>query len=215
MAFKKKFKRGWNKFSKFMKKRDYSTAKKALTVALMTRKLLNVEYKIKDYNPGGSVNVTNVGTVVLLNGIATGDLETTRDGNSILLKSILLRYSITRHINNHGETWRVMLVQDRQSNGVAPAVTDILETAHPLSPLNDKNTNRFNILHSRMGTFTSSREDSTTDQFKKLDFHTKYIGADATQSSVGYNGLYILYVGSHATEYPTINYRTRIRYIDN
>jgi hypothetical protein len=44
---------------------------------------------------------------------------------------------------------RIMLVVDRQSNGTAPAITDILETAEPLSFRNLENSGRFRFLYDK------------------------------------------------------------------
>ena len=71
-------------------------------------------------------------SVSLLNGVATGTDYTNRIGRKIILKSILLRcsmYNDTTTSDPNGDVVRVLVVSDSQTNGAAPSVGDILQTA--------------------------------------------------------------------------------------
>ena len=86
------------------------------------------ELKAIDTNPT-LTPIANNGSLQLINGIATGTDYTDRTGRKIMLKSLLGRIFIYPSItlsSENGTTTRCLIVYDSQTNGTAPAVTDIL-----------------------------------------------------------------------------------------
>ena len=61
-------------------------------------------------------------TITVLNDVAQGTTAITRLGRKILMKSVLVQGTLT---NSSGQG-RILIVYDRQANGVAPAATDVL-----------------------------------------------------------------------------------------
>lgn len=180
------------------------------------KSVVNVE---KKYNTvAASTTSSTTAAFVLLNGIAPGDAGTSRDGQSIKMSSILLRYILSIHATPTTTFHRVILFVDSQANGVVPAIADILQaTTSVISPLVIGNANRFTILRDINVTLSQSGPAAATIKvFKKLDLHTKYnTGTAGTVADINTNSLYFLHMSDQATDVPTFAYTARLRWIDN
>ncbi len=103
--------------------------------------------------------------------IAQGVTESERVGRKCNIMNIGLRYFISLPTTNaEGATTdavRCILYQDKQTNGAAAAVLDILNTAGYLSFNNLANKGRFRILMDRVHQIscTAGAYDGTTDRF--------------------------------------------------
>ena len=111
---------------------------------------------------GLNLAITTAGTVTLINGIATGTDINNRVGRKVIMKSLVFNvnnFPVATTANAlQGIMLRHMIVYDSQPNsaGTVPAVTDILETATTLSPLNLNNRDRFRVIYdkrSQIGSF--------------------------------------------------------------
>lgn len=191
-------------------------ATKALSTALMVKKLINVEFKHIDTVP---VTITPVqaGTVYAMHGCAESTSSQGRNGLSIRTKSVFVRYTITENASATATTVRVMLVKDQRPAGTTPAVTDILETGNRwIALMNNINTTRFTVLSNKLYSFSSSGTQQIHGEiYKKLNFITKYNGSTAADTDIDSNALYLIVVGSEATNTPSMTYTARVRYIDN
>lgn len=68
-------------------------------------------------------NVSNTGTLTLLNGIATGDQQFNRTGAEIQSTSIQIRgWLLSNSLEETGLVYRMIIFWDRQANGAAPTV---------------------------------------------------------------------------------------------
>lgn len=196
-------------------KTAYNVAQKALTTALKVKSLLNVEFKTIDIAPT-TISPPVSGLVVPLNTCAQGNGEGDRDGLSILLKSIYLRYTATSHSSATYTHLRLMLIKDQQPDGTTPAITDILETADPVSLMNNLNTRRFQILWTKTHDLSSVHAMIESDnKYVKVNFHTKYKSTIGGTSSLAYNGVYLVAISNQTTNNPIFRYTTRVRYLDN
>jgi len=97
--------------------------------------------------------VTTGGTVTQsMNLIPQGLTESTRVGRKVVLKSILMKYEIfLPEIDADAtfgvpDSFRMLLLQDKQCNGAGPAVLDVLETAEYRGFNQISNKNRFRTL---------------------------------------------------------------------
>lgn len=179
-----------------------------------------------------ATNITTVGTVnPNINVIAQGDGQSQRIGRKVVIKSIHFKGRLIK-TNSSDPTFtftttRLILVQDKQANGQAFAVTDYLTSADYLSHKNLSNSNRFVCLLDQ--TFTMNNQagawDGSADQFgnvgKKWE---KYIrcnipieydtqastGAIATQRS---NSIALIMIND-VNNASTLQYNCRIRYSD-
>lgn len=106
---------------------------------------------------GDSGTPTNPNSYFLINGISQGTDATTRIGRKIKMKSLQIRWTVSTQLPATGLNpaglvagdVRVLVVYDRQCNGVLPAVTDILQSGTVscvTSPMNLNNRERFIVL---------------------------------------------------------------------
>lgn len=97
------------------------------------------------------------GDITLLNHIGPGTGPNQRIGRKYVIKSIQLRMRVTQSavadtanafdIDHPSYGVRILVVWDKQPNGVAPAISDILQgTPHSVALTNLDNRNRFRII---------------------------------------------------------------------
>ncbi len=116
------------------------------------------ELKFHDVSLDDAV-VANAGTITAtINIIPQGVTEVQRIGRKATIKKIGWKYQITLpekdavSTPNPGDVCRVILYLDKQANGAAAAVTDLLESASHLSFNNLVNTARFRVRMDRTHT---------------------------------------------------------------
>lgn len=151
------------------------------------------------------------GSVTLLNGIAVGDDNTTRDGRQVTIKSVQLHGRLGPETAAQAACKaRVMLVWDNAASGVIATIAQILSggTSNAF-PLVD-NANRFTILHDK--TYTLGGQDTTTatiawvqtpvtfdvEVYKRLSTVTQYNGTGATIAAVQNGALLLVTIGDAA-----------------
>lgn len=190
----------------------WNLAKKAASGVV--KYYLNPEYKFLDYDTG--LTISNTGTVLSgVNLIATGDDSTNRDGNSIKITSWLLRWSCTINASATSTRFRIVIVTDTASHGAVPAVTDILESASTLSPLNKTNGSRFTPLYDRMFALDADDPMKVGKIYKKMQHHIHYLNNTAATTSLGQGPIYVLAISSEATNVPSFSINNRFRFLDN
>jgi len=206
----------------YPKKKSYSlgsalsTAGKALTVAYGVKKLLNVERKILD----NTINVapSTSGLVINLTNCSQGDDYNNRQGDSILAKSIDLRYSVQMNASASFTTARCMLVRDNWQQGTDPTFSELLENpTNTRSFLNHDQNGRFTILMDQKIVLLQSTEKSAfvSDKHFNLNHHIKFTGTDNLDASNSAGHLYLMVMSNEATNTPTFYGFSRFRFIDN
>jgi len=174
-----------------------------------------------------AVSVNTTPSLTLLNGIAAGTDFTDRIGRKVILKSLQIRYGIepTDQIVgvNH---MRFLIVYDRQTNGAAPIITDILKASSPFSQMNLNNRDRFQVLWDKVhvqpfaaNTATQAVSFGQTvwcgKKYRTLKHEMIFGGTAATVASIQTGSIYLLAVGTNtATADSTFIFNTRIRFID-
>lgn len=219
MPYRKTFKSAYRSARRQFRKDPLSTAEKALRVANQTKKLLNVEFK--HVTSGSTSNISSSGAVVHLSQIAQGADNNDRNGRSVKLKSLHVRSRMTAGASSvAGDIVRTMLVVDRDAAGVAPTITEILDSADPSSFRNiDSEQGRFKVLLDRTHVISPYGVDQNCRDFwvwnKDMDMHIKYDGTAGTDISK--NGIYLVQVGMYATAafQTTQDTEVRLRYVDN
>lgn len=177
--------------------------------------LINVEKKYLDVS--GTLTPVVALSASLLNGIAQGDTSITRDGDSVKIVSLLINFNFVMNASASASRIRIIILRDKQSNAAAPAGSVILESdTNILSPRNIDYGKRFKVYKDFMVVVnTDFPEKAMKIVLSKLKFHTKYIDGGATIASIATNSLYLLAMSDEGTNTPSINYYSRIRYIDN
>lgn len=188
----------------------------ALKIARQVKSLVNVEYKYKD--SAADVTPSTTEAFVLLNGLALGDTSETREGQSILMKNMLVRFQLVLNASASVTATRVIIVIDKQSNAAAPTAAQILDvTGSMISPLNIDYGSRFVVLLDKLFALDNvGKKIIEFKRFMKLNAHAKYNTANnGTVADITTNSLYMMHYSSEATNTPTLSYNIRLRFIDN
>lgn len=103
------------------------------------------------YDDGGSAvfSVLTAGALVLLSTIPNGTGPSERVGRAITYHDITVNYKVQPRNDTDLGGIRVLLVYDRQTNGVSPVITDIMTATNTLALYNANNRSRFKILYDR------------------------------------------------------------------
>lgn len=184
------------------------------------------EKKVIDVDPAAYAFDTT-GSVTLLNGVATGTDFTDRIGRKIVIKSIYSRGIVFPVDNNVGNTLcRMLIVYDMQSNGSAPAITDVLKSASPASQLNMNNRDRFRVLVDKqwaMGVISDAATTSIAGSptvfshktFKKCNLEVLFNGTTNGIGSIATGAIYRITIGNQiAGNGGTSLISSRIRFAD-
>lgn len=150
----------------------------------------------------GAIDCDSTGFVLLLNGIATGFSIDQRLGREVLMEAVHVRVaaSVTASTGTD-QLQRWMIVYDKQSNGAALTVTDVLDSAHPSSPLNLANIARFSIIADHEYTLNASAEPGSKKFFDvELPLRRRSIfnaGTAGTVADISTGSLYLITVGTN------------------
>nr|WPR18743.1 MAG: hypothetical protein [Chemarfal virus 96] len=200
--------------------KKYSTAQIARAAWKATkyiRGLVNSEMYHKDaqYTLGNSQS-----TIWHLTTLAQGDGPSNRTGNSILLKRFTANGYM--YVNPSATTnTRVMLalIQDKQQvEDAYPSLSNIFASSvTPNTLLNSSNLGRFSILWRKQytlgGNATGGANAKQIKIYKRFQTHVRYNGT--AETDIHKNGLYLVMITSEPTNFPTINFETRLSYHDN
>lgn len=160
------------------------------------------------------------GAVTLINGIAEAVGDEGRIGRQVTLKSVEVHgwnYSTASTGTDQGH--RVLVVYDKQTNGAAPAITDILETVHPIDQREESKRTRFIVLMDKA--FSLSRDGVAGDSamwkfYKKIDLPEEFRGTAAAVTSISMGGLYVITLGDQAagSSAGSCKWSATVRYTD-
>ncbi len=219
MPYKKRFKkkRYGNKYNRVI-----SSARNTAYLARQVWKLkrmVNVEYKNFDIQLTNGT-ATSAGAIQQATNIAQGDTTITRDGNQAKLVSLFFRGNVRINQSATSSSVRIMLIWDRQTNGVVYNVSDVLldVTADDIitSPLNIDNKFRFTVLWDKIFSLSiTGTQLINFKYYKKLNLPIRFDAAAGTIAAVTSNSLSILRITDEATNLPTVTYTHRLRFVDN
>lgn len=164
-----------------------------------------------------------------LNGMVEGNTDSTRIGNRITVKSVMLRgtakMASTAAATDTSQTVRIIVYLDRQANGATAAVGDILASADYRSFNNLDNSDRFRTLAEETldlhltgatpsGAAYTYGETSKSFFLKaKLNLDFKYKGNAGTVADLSGNNIGVLVI-SETDAIGTLGYIARVRYTD-
>jgi len=177
--------------------------------------------------------IVHTGTVVPINLLASGTAVNERVGRKVVLKSCLVNFTVKNVIGVNtnalqGAIVKVSLIYDSQPNGaIAPAAyNDIYSTAHPTSPLNLNNRDRFKVLWSKyaqIGSYlisgagslaTGAPQHAIRTCFKKMNLPVIFGGAGGSIGDIQTGALLLCFTADVANM-SMCDYYTRVRYSDN
>lgn len=210
----------WNKKDRRARRKafrkQYPTSNYLIKQINGIRTLMNVETKHLDTFSAGA-SMTSGGTVDCLSLMAQGSTASGRNGQQVKFLSVNGKYQITRSTSatSDSSTVRVMVFRYNNNAGSLPAVTDILESANPLSFNDIDESANFTVVHDRMYILDDQNPSRIVKFFRKVQSRAKYDGTAANISGTVSGQYFILYVSDEATYYPSLTYQTRLRYVDN
>lgn len=196
----------------------------AVKTATALAALINTEWKAKTISSTGT-SIPNTGTISVLSYTAQGNDDGERNGNSILPKKLSVR--INAFINASASTTilRAILFRDKEYNGADPAVSDVLETVSYNSFMKLVDSGRFFVFKDKSILLDSVSKPQGRMQFsinmnkprpgKKRWEHIKYLGTTTSAASRGNGQLCLLLISDQATNTPTVDIISRMRYVDN
>lgn len=203
-------------------------ASRALSMAKFLASVINVEHKFKD-TVFPRTTIFSTPSITFISGTSQGDAQSgSRNGDSIKLSSVNMRglitvgsaISATSTVNI--KTVRVILINDKVSDGAAPALSDVLDNSvlpNVYARYNPDNMGaRFKILYDKRFTVSPTTNCIKFSCYRKLKHHLKYTGSTANQSDASTGHLYVLVVSDDNavdTNTPECEFNTCIRYIDN
>lgn len=180
------------------------------------KSVVNVERKHLEFNAATTSSTT--AAFVLLNGCIPGSSGEQRDGQSIKMTSVFVRYNAQVNVAAIASIHRVMIFTDSQPDAAAPTAANLLDAAtNVLSPLNIDYAVRFKV-HFDKSFIVNVVSDPLIEceRYIKLDEHTKFnAGTAGTIADITTNSLYMMHMSSEATNTVTFNYYVRTRFIDN
>lgn len=180
---------------------------------------------------GSAGSVSNAGVIDedSLNEIVQGAGESQRLGRKCTIKSLHIKGDVTlppqTAASTSSDRLRFIVYLDKQTNGSAAAVTDILEAANINSYLNLANKGRFRILSDKMHTLVAHGATASGAAYTfgevakafnlnlKLNVPLEFDGATGAITELRSNNIGVLLI-SHGGIAST-SYRWRVRYADN
>jgi len=184
---------------------------------------------------GNAVYVADTtGVVTLLNGMVRGlDAVGNRIGRKIYNKQVLIRGAVAMNAANGvgagaNQSARIIVFEDRDGNGAAPAVVDVLVAANAFAMYNLNNRDRFKILYDKQTTFTGAGNNGAAyvgagSIAAKVDIDLPVnvctifnAGNAGTAADINSGAIYMLTVGTIAAGANASGYdlNTRVRYAD-
>jgi hypothetical protein len=189
------------------------------TLSYKVNKLLSeVERKTFDVAATQAVGAATAG-IIQLSSIPQGDDFNQRDGRKVTFVSSQMRYTFQGTTNNTG--YRVMVLVDKQSNGITPVPADILTAPTDIrSPMTIEFKERFRVLHDNYCGFGKGDYDFVAlDNGLKPCSYWRKIPDDLAQAEFGGIGaipttssIVMLFL---ATDPGSLKYYHRLRFTDN
>lgn len=180
----------------------------------MMKGLINSELHYLDTTE--TDNVSSSGDISGLTLMATGDTDVTREGNKILAHDVYVRGYAQIHTSALQSIVRIILFVDKECDGVAPTVANVLQTTSYLSPLNQNFSKRFVVLHDRSMALNDTGENSKPFKFYvKVPFHIHYDGTSANITDAKENQIFLLLISNESTNTPVVNWYARFKWYDN
>lgn len=214
--FSRKTKYPRRKYSRFGKYINYG--KKALALAMRLKGLINVEYKYHDVVATGSASVTP--DINVLNAIPQGDTSQSRDGDSVKMKFLNIKGTVTMNSAATTPTYvRVTLVQVLQNNGASLPATNIwaastgelFEKKRELKFVDTiKILKNYNIVLA-----PGAKQSQIINLIWKFNDHVKFKGTANTYADIMTNALFLVTSSASDTNKATISWSSRLRFIDN
>ncbi len=160
-------------------------------------------YESKFVSPNGALACDTTGTISLLNGIAPGTAVNERLGRIVVLDKLkLLIQDQVTPATGVDQFHRLLVVADKQPNGAALAITDVLDSVSTVAMPNLANRARFRILYDDLHQLNATGEPFSQRTYSlsiPLNLRVVYnAGVAGTVADIATNSLYFITIGSVA-----------------
>jgi hypothetical protein len=149
-----------------------------------------------------TVAVNTTGSLTLLNGLTPGTAINQRFGQRVHFTSGALDVNSSVTATTGTDQFsRFLVVIDRQPNGAAPVITDVLTAVSVIAPINLSNRNRFIVVADRKFHLNASAEPGSQRSFHLgmpafvTNFNT---GTAGTIADISTNSMYFIAIGDNA-----------------
>lgn len=212
----------FQKFGKPYPSKMSSTNQQALRTGGWANPSRGGELKFTDRGTSATLAIAGAtfSTPFALTDIAQGTSASERIGRKLTIKSILVKWTASLAPTSiQGSPIRWMVVYDKQANGVAPAITDILLTDAFTSANNLSNRDRFVTIFDQIVDPVSVQGNYSCAgvNFKALNLEQLYnAGTTGAIGSIASGSVYLMaaQTGSIGTAGPVFSAQVRIRYTD-
>lgn len=224
-----KFAKKYPKTHKFIKYSGNAlqVAHQAYNMAKVVASIVNSEKKYKDTAISIAPDSAS-STGVCLTEIAQGDTDTTRNGDSIAIKSLQLELHRTFDPTVPNEVIRTLLVREYDNaEGTAPLITEVLDSCSTLALRNLNYPKRFKILMDKSVSNHTTKSQALLSKYKKFNMmkdkkgnptvsqKVTWIGNDANDYGRGHLWLFVIGNVATASTLSAVTGNARIRYYDN
>jgi len=148
------------------------------------------------------VTTSTAGSITpITQGVIQGDSLTTRDGDQLILKQLIMRYQLALNTGN-STSQRVIIFSDNQANGATPTVTDVLNSASWITGYNPVTfqSGRFKVWHDEYVVTTLSGHNAVNDKVWKFNLKHKITYLDVTNNATanGKGAMFVLFIADGA-----------------
>ncbi len=188
-------------------------------------KLHGDEWKLHDQAESSTL-ITTAGVIIdTVLPIPQGTADNNRVGRHVILTYLGLRVffetASAAQEDSSGDFIRWIVYLDKQCNGTAAVVGDLLQNADPISFRNLDNVHRFHILHDKMFSWNSGKLTFTTiptlhtqirqtEHFgKKLSIPITFSGTAGTVADLSEYNIGMLFI-STTNNHVTVTFRSRV-----
>lgn len=175
------------------------------------------------------VEFDTTGNPTLINGVAEGNENTNRAGRQFKIVSIMAKGYVTGASASGpaGATpIRQLVVYDKQTNGAAPVIGDVLVNGDVAGQLNMDNKNRFVVLWDEiwqppgipLGTNGAGAAYWSVNKWRKVNLPVLNKGTTAAVASIATGSIYVFSIGAfaaNATHNPVSQINYRIKFTDD
>lgn len=183
---------------------------------MIINRFLNTEIHYNDVLADTQAS-SSTASFILLNGILQGDTTLLRTGSSIKCDGIDLSFTLFIGLVAVASQERVMVVMDKQPNGAIFAIGSLLNATTVRSPYVPEGQKRFSVLYDEAFALSSFSNVSTVTKAKiGISTHIEYnLGNAGTVADINSNSIYLIHFSNQAANTVTIDYYSRLWFIDN
>lgn len=136
------------------------------------------------------------------------------------MRSIYLKLNISGNVANSQTNVRIIIFQDLENTGTAPAMSDVLTSASNsssyLSVLNVDYIPRYKILYDKtVSLITANNLTTILSKYIKIYIHIKYTGPTVSEYYKNMVFMGVILDRAPASNLPSVNGNIRLGYYDN